>query len=178
MPLCRSRSAAGGTVEPESLAIFAADLAAQQAAIDRIFAALNQRASGLTPDNIEKLESVAYQLHNLYGAVEELLKTVATYFENNISDSTRWHSLLLQRMTQSVKGIRPAVLSQQSYELLNALRGFRHFFRHAYGVPLDFAQLQSNLNKAQQLKLLLEADLAFFMEQLQQTPTSQTENSE
>ncbi|MBD1998799.1 hypothetical protein H6G00_19575 [Leptolyngbya sp. FACHB-541] len=153
-------------MEAGNLAVFAADITAQQQVIERVFAMLEQRAEGLEPDYPERLESVAYQLHNFYGAIEELLKIVATYFENNVSDTARWHSLLLLRMTQAVEGVRPAAISTESYALLNALRAFRHFFRHAYGVPIDFAQLQSNLTKAQQLKPLLDKDLRRFLQDL------------
>jgi hypothetical protein len=146
-----------------------ADLAAQQATVDRVFTLLMQRSEGLASENLEQLESAAYQLHNLYGAVEGLLKVVAAYFENNISDSSRWHSLLLQRMTQPVQGVRPAVLSPQNYEALNALRAFRHFFRHAYGVPIDFAQLQSNLEKAKLMYPQLAKDLISFLNEIRAT---------
>lgn len=153
-------------MEAKDLAVFTADIAAQQQAIERVFAMLEQRAERLEPNYPERLESVAYQLHNFYGAVEELLKMVAAYFENNVSDMARWHSLLLLRMTQAVEGIRPAVISTESYALLNTLRAFQHFFRHAYGVPIDFAQLQSNLTKAQQLKPMLDKDLRCFLQAL------------
>jgi hypothetical protein len=125
---------------------------------------LEERAEKLSSKNPETLESIAYQLHNLDGAVEELLKLVAAYFENNVADTSRWHSLLLQRMTQQIEDVRPAVISTESYQLLNALRAFRHFFRHAYGVPIDVAQLQSNLDRARGLRPLLDRDLNSFLE--------------
>jgi hypothetical protein len=153
-------------MEESNLAVLKADLAAQLQSVERVFVMLEQRATGLTPDNPEKLESVAYQLHNFYSAIEDLLKIVATYFENNVSDTARWHSLLLQRMTQPVQGVRPAVIAVDSYVLLNALRAFQHFFRHAYGIPIDFAQLQSNLEKARQLKPMLDKDLRNFLQAL------------
>lgn len=43
----------------------------------------------LFSDDIVRVESVAYQLHTFYNAVEDLLKLVATHFENNISDAAR-----------------------------------------------------------------------------------------
>jgi hypothetical protein len=150
-------------MEVAAIALLKSDIAAQQVTIERVFALLQQRSLGLTPDNPEKLESVAYQLHNFYSATEELLKLVAAHFENNISDAAQWHSLLLKRMTQPVPGLRPAVLGLDSYDALNSLRGFRHFFRHAYGVPIDYIQLQSNLNLAIALKPLLDKDLAHFL---------------
>ena len=69
-------------------------------------------------------------------------------------------------MSQEIPGIRPRLLSQESYLLLNSLRGFRHFFRHAYGVPIDYEQLLINLNKALQLYPCLEQDLNQFFEAL------------
>ncbi len=114
-------------MDQQDWVLLKADIAAQQVVIHRVFNRLQERAAGLSLENAEKLESVAYQLHNFYGAVAGLLKVIATYFENHISDASRWHSLVLQHMTQPVEDVQPAVLSQSSYELLNALRGFRHF---------------------------------------------------
>ena len=154
-------------MDAAQLALLKADINAQRATIDRIFRMLEDRAVDLSADSpAEKLESVAYQLHNLYGAVEDLFKIIATYFENNISDSAQWHSRLLQRMTQAVEGVRPAVIRQDSYLQLNSLRGFRHFFRHAYGVTIDHAQITSNLAQAIILKPLLEQDLDAFLNNL------------
>jgi hypothetical protein len=156
-------------MDKNTLIVLTADLTAQMAVVKSISLLLEERAIGLRaedPDPI-RLESVAYQLHNFYSAIEDLLKMVAAHFENQISDTARWHSVLLQRMSQEIPGIRPAVLSQESYLLLNSLRGFRHFFRHAYGVPIDYEQLQINLKKARQLYPNLENNLNHFFAQLQ-----------
>lgn len=150
------------------LVLFQADIGAQQQTIDRVFLMLQNRAQGLEPENIEKLESVACQIHNFYSAVEELLKLVAIYFENNINDSSQWHSLLLKRMMQPVTRVRPALLSWESYERLNNLRAFRYFFRHAYGVSLDFLQLEANLNKVIEVKPILDKEILQFLLQLEE----------
>lgn len=153
-------------MDSPQLALLKVDLASQKTTIEQVFLSLQSRAQNLDPDNIEKLESVAYQIHNFYCSVEELLKIVANHFENNILDSSKWHSLLLKRMTQTVEGIRPALLSLESYELLNGLRAFRHFFRHAYGVSLDFHQLKANLERVVKLKPLLDQEIELFLHQL------------
>jgi len=150
-------------MESRELALLEADIAAQRVIINRVFTTLSQRSQNLSPENLEKLESLAYQIHNFYGAVEDLLKVIANYCENNVTDSAQWHSLLLKRMMQPVEGVRPALLSIESYDLLNGLRAFRHFFRQAYGVPLDFSQLQSNLNRVVGVKLLLDEDFDRFL---------------
>lgn len=154
-------------MDKNALIVLTADINAQMAVVKSISLLLEERAMGLKAEDPVRLESVAYQLHNFYNAIEDLLKMVAAHFENQISDTARWHSVLLQRMSQEIPGIRPAVLSQQSYLLLNSLRGFRHFFRHAYGVPIDYEQLQINLKKARQLYPNFEQDLNQFFAQLQ-----------
>ena len=149
-------------MDKNTLIVLRADLLAQMAVVKSISLLIEERAEGLQKDDPIRLESVAYQIHNFYNAIEDLLKIVAAHFENQISDTARWHSILLQRMSQEIPGIRPVFLSQESYLLLNSLRGFRHFFRHAYGVPIDYEQLQINLNKSRQLYPCLERDLNQF----------------
>jgi hypothetical protein len=154
-------------VDKNALIVLTADIIAQMNVVQAIAERLEERARGLQADDPVRLESVAYQIHNFYNAIEDLLKIVAAHFENQISDTARWHTVLLQRMSQEIPGIRPVLLSQESYLLLNSLRGFRHFFRHAYGVPIDYEQLQINLNKARQLYPYLERDINQFFEALQ-----------
>jgi hypothetical protein len=108
--------------------LLTADIRAQMSLIKEIFAKLEQRTTGLQPEDEVCLESVAYQLHNLYNAIEDLFKIVANYFENQINDTAHWHIQLLRRMQHDIPGVRPALVSHESYVLLNALRSFRHFF--------------------------------------------------
>ena len=146
--------------------VFATDLNAQFATLERISQRLSDRAKGLTSDDIVRMESVAYQIHNFYNAVEDLLKVIASYFENNISESSRWHSALLQRMMQDVPGVRPAALTLETFTILNGLRGFRHFFRHAYEVPLNYEQLLANLKQAELALPQLQQDIDTFLKAL------------
>lgn len=149
------------------LTLLISDIKAQMGVIEAIYKKLDVRAAGLQPDDEIQLESAAYQLHNLYNAVEDLLQLVAAHFENQIEGAGRWHTALLRRMNQDVEGVRPALLSDESYFLLNGLRSFRHFFRHAYAVPIEYAQLQINLDKVRRLLPCLERDIEQFPHRLQ-----------
>lgn len=153
-------------MEKGKLVLLAADLNAQMINIKAIHQKIGDRADKLQADDQILVESIAYQIHNLYCAVEDLLKIVAKYFENNISDSSQWHSLLLQRMITDIPNVRPAFLSSETYSLLNNLRGFRHFFRHAYGATIEYEQLKGNLEKSLKLLVYLETDLQQFMTRL------------
>jgi len=91
----------------------------------------------------------ALKSQQLYTAMEDLLKSIAGTFENNISDFSRYHLELLKVMSSDIPGIRPALLNDQSYSILDRLRSFRHFIRHGYDYDLDKDELillQNKLN--------------------------------
>ncbi len=152
-------------MEREQVAGLTAELTAQFRLIDRSHQRLRDRvSSGLqTP---AQLDSVAYQIHNLYCAVEDLLKLIAQAFENRIGAGSEWHRTLLLRLSQPVQEIRPAFLSEETFDVLNRLRGFRHFVRHGYGADIEINQLRTNLDLAFQLETLLPKDLQRFLEQI------------
>lgn len=91
----------------------------------------------LKPENEDQLVNLAYQLHNLYSAYEDMFKEISETFENNIERSAGFHKNLLIRMKIAIPGIRPCVLKRDSYDLLGELMGFRHVFRHAYNYNLS-----------------------------------------
>jgi len=117
-------------------------------------------------DTPGQLDSIAYQIHNLYSSVEDLLKLIASAFENNIGSDGGWHRALLLRMSQPMEGIRPAFLSEESFDLMDRLRTFRHMFRHAYGADIDKDQLRGNLATAQNLYDSIARDIDNFLLQL------------
>ena len=111
------------------------------------------------------MDSMAYQLHNLYGAYEQLFEIVAGFFENQI-EGARYHIDMLRRMKTEIKGMRPALLSEPAFESLNELRSFRHFFRHAYGARLDPDRIGRIVRIAIQLRETFQQDMEGFLEQL------------
>jgi hypothetical protein len=121
-----------------------------------------------TPDlaaaDEEKLIVVAYRLHSLYTAFENLFRNVAIAFENELRERAGWHRELLQRMKLDLLPIRPAVIDELAYDKLDELLRFRHFFRTAYGVPLDPARLRLALDKALELKPLYGPQIERFLQ--------------
>ena len=99
------------------------------------------------------MESVGYQLHNLYCAFEDLFKIVAETFENNIQDKSKYHIEILKRMAISIEGVRPRLLSQECFLLIDNLRSFRHLFRHAYSYELDERKLKIVMDDAFSLRM-------------------------
>lgn len=148
--------------------VLKADVEVQLAVIDEVCAKIEDRARGFKSDDARliQVESVAYQIHNSYSAVKALLRVLAAHFEYQISDAIHWKSALLLRMTQPIPGVRPAPLTKETFALLDTLRGFRHFFRHAYASTIDPTLLQANLQVTRQAHSLLHRDISDFLDQL------------
>ena len=94
--------------------------------IKQIYERIRQRQATFK-DTPEGVDSMAHQIHNLYGAYEELFKTAANFFENQI-EGARYHADLLRRMKIEIEGMRPTLLSEPTYKLLDELRRFFCFF--------------------------------------------------
>jgi len=131
--------------------------------IERLYTAIG---SGDLADDAgeEELIVLAYRLHHLYNAFENIFKNIAATFENTVDDSTRWHAQLLERMRLNVMPIRPAVIDDVAYDALDELRRFRHLFRHAYDVELDPQRLRLVLSKAMKLKAIYRTQFEQFLE--------------
>ncbi|WP_031293922.1 hypothetical protein [Leptolyngbya sp. Heron Island J] len=152
-------------MERERLAGLTAEINGQWRLIERVSNRLQARVDeGL--DTPGQLDSIAYQIHNLYCSIEDLLKLIANAFENRIGTSSEWHRVLLLRLSQPVEGIRPAFLSEEAFDALNKLRSFRHMFRHAYGTEIELSQLQPNIDTALQASRSVKQDIGQFLEKL------------
>ncbi len=107
--------------------------------------------------------TLGYYLHVLYGLFENMFARIAENFGNHIKDKSSWHSELLWRMTLDLMPIRPAAISQTTYQCLNELRGFRHLFRNAYLLRFDPIRLELVWQQAQTLQTHYLADLEQFL---------------
>ncbi len=133
--------------------------------IDRLYEALGSpELTESSPQ--EELIIVAYRLHRLYTALENIFRNIANAFENQISQES-WHREVLQRMRLDLTPLRPAVIDAEAYEKLDELRRFRHVFRTMYGLDLDPFRLQVVLRRALELKPLYRDQIERFLTFLQ-----------
>jgi hypothetical protein len=116
---------------------------------------------------LDTLILIAYHIHNLYNAFENIFQNIATTFENSLGDKSQWHAKILERMALDVMPLRPAVIDDQMHDELDELRRFRHMFRHSYRVRLDAARLQLVLSKALTLKQHYDVRIELFLAFLQ-----------
>ncbi len=151
-------------MDADALKLLKTELAAQSHQIDRIYAKIEERA---LLQSSEGTESLAYQIHNLYSAFEELFEIVARTFENHLADKGGYHLELLRRMNVKVAGARPAFVPDDLLPLLDSLRAFRHFFRHAYGHEMDRRKVDIVLDDARRLRSEYPQMVSRFLTQLE-----------
>ena len=152
-------------MKKESLSLLVGYLSNQMELLRRIL----KEVEDTNPSSKEKTSHLAYLLHNLYCALEDVFREIAKTFENRIEDPSKYHRELLNRMQLDVPGIRPKLLSRESRLVLDELRGFRHIFRHAYDYELNPDRVKSLKQKMLAHWKRIEKDVAVFTEFLQKT---------
>lgn len=115
----------------------------------------------LTPqtDDPNLLARAAVALHHAYGAIEAALTRIAKVLDTEPAGGN-WHRSLLETMAMEVPGIRPAILTAANLPALRDMLAFRHFFRHAYSVPLDPGRLCALRARVTEVRAALLADFA------------------
>ena len=151
-------------MDEKEVDLLKSDLLKSYELIERVYQRISKQQATFR-DSIEAVDSMAYQLHNIYGTYEELFEVVAGFFENQIGGA-RYHADLLRRMGTRIEGMRPALLSSSTAELLDELRRFHHFVRHAYAVNLDADRVGRIVQIALDLKEPFHQDMENFLAQL------------
>jgi hypothetical protein len=123
---------------------------------------LEKQLKTIDLSNYDQRYVFALKAQQFYTAIEDLFKQIAKAFENHIEDLSSYHKELLIRLNTEIPGIRPRVISKETYLLLDKIRSFRHFIRHAYDCELsesELVKIQSSLSTQAQA---LEKDLQEF----------------
>ena len=70
-----------------------------------------------------------------YTSFEAGMKRLMALLGEPLPTGSDWHSMLLRRLAEPVRGMRPAVIDDPDLLVaLNGLRGFRHVAAHAYDI--------------------------------------------
>lgn len=147
----------------EKIAVLRSEIERDLQRLDRLFKnfSISYMQYEKTSEYAKLVES-AFYINQIYTGFEKIFKSIARTFENSI-DEDYWHKSLLERMSLEIKGIRPALLSQNSFEYLNELRAFRHFFRHAYDVEIEKDKFKIVAEKAFKIKKLYKREIKNFL---------------
>jgi hypothetical protein len=84
----------------------------------------------------------ALNLHSFYTGIEHIFEDIGRIMEANLPDGSEWHLDLLTQMSGEISGVRPAVISRTTRQLLDEYRGFRHVVRNVYALNLRPARLK------------------------------------
>ena len=109
------------------------------------------------PDTIE-LSALAYLLHSFYLGIENMLKRIAVEIDGGLPTGDAWHRQLIDRMAKPTD-LRPAVLSQDLYDILSEYLAFRHVFRSSYSFHLEWEKMSSLVLNCESTMRRLEGEL-------------------
>lgn len=89
----------------------------------------------LTTDAEDKdshMRAIAGCIHVIYTGMEKVLQKLVKHFDGEAPVGADWHIQLLRRAKYPNEGVRPAIISEETFRLLDILRGVRHVFRGVY----------------------------------------------
>ena len=151
------------------LALLKADIQEELSKLDRVFEEFRPFLSKLDCNdteisNYDKMV-VSYLLHSFYNGCENIFRSVARFFENDL-EAGSWHRDLLRRMKLEVPEYRPRLLSDELHHCLDDFRGFRHRFRHSYSFELDWEREKVVARKMDSTLKMLHQEVSLFLEKL------------
>ncbi len=155
--------------EPEvALRYLVAELVAEMTRIDTTIAEIHgalrlQETRPWTP--LERY-GLARLVESFYTGVERVLDRIEAVFGGRDRSSAGWHRALLSAAALDVPGVRVAVLSPQSVEVLELLLAFRHRSRNLYAFELDEVRVRAVAEQAVAAWPPVRAEVEHFAAQL------------
>lgn len=147
----------------EKIVILKSEIESDRRKLERLFVKFERSYNGfLKTKEYSKLVESAFYVSQIYTGFENMFKNIAKTFENNIEED-KWHKSLLERMALEIEDIRPALLSDESFDCLNELMAFRHFFRHAYEMEIDKEKFKIVASKVSVVKDLFKREIEKFL---------------
>ena len=110
--------------------------------------------------------ALGFYLQNFYNGCENIFKTIARFFENDLY-AGNWHRDLLKRMILEIEGLRPRVINDELHVILDDFRAFRHRFRHGYSFELDWERERLVAAKLVDAHAALVRQVTSFLAQLE-----------
>lgn len=109
--------------------------------------------------------TIGGMVHNCFGAMERALERIVTDIDGSLPTGGDRHRDLLRRAAADIPGLRPPIISRETAADLDALRRFRHAFRHVYD-DYDYEKALENVSTAVRALALFRSDLRSFAAKL------------
>lgn len=85
------------------------------------------------PENLDShIKAIALTLHSIYTGYEKILEIIIKGIDGDVPTAVDYHTALLKRASYSIPNVRPEIISEETFSLLNVLRGYRHRLRRIY----------------------------------------------
>lgn len=107
-------------------------------------------------------DSVALNLHNMYNGIERIFEQIAINVDESTPEGKNWHRDLLIQMSLNIKDIRPNVISDPLFKILDKYRSFRHVVRNIYTFQFDLGKLDQLIDHLKDFTKLLNTDIENF----------------
>jgi hypothetical protein len=114
------------------------------------------------------VDSVALNLHGFYAGLERLFEMIAAAVDGNVPRGQNWHQMLLEQMVAEMPSVRPALISEETRQVLDEYRGFRHVVRNVYAFRFDLEKVQKLVQGAPTIFSQVRAELLAFADFLEQ----------
>lgn len=118
------------------------------------------------------LDGVALNLHGFYSGLERIFERVASTIDGNVPDGANWHQELLSQMSIEIPGVRPAIISSETVDMLQDYRGFRHIVRNVYTYHLNPDKMERLINNLDAAHEKMTAELVAFARFLEAQKTA------
>ncbi|MBL7005912.1 MAG: hypothetical protein ISR78_02390 [Spirochaetia bacterium] len=118
------------------------------------------------PDNFD-LIVLAEIITDYYTCLETTFLRISKAFENNL-EKYRWHANLLERMVVEIPGVRKALLTDRTYDLLKEIMRFRHFKRYYFELDYDKDRIDFLEKKYKEVVPLVLQELDLYITFLQE----------
>jgi hypothetical protein len=119
--------------------------------------------SKINPPDLADRWALGAMLQAFYNGIENIFKQVAATYDGKPSKSNQWHADLLTLMSHSTTK-RPAVVSQNLYEIVRKYLGFRHIFLNIYTHELRWESMADLVAQVDRTLTILENELHLFIE--------------
>lgn len=71
-------------------------------------------------------------LSSIYTGIERIFERIIKTIDGFIPETKQYHQAILDRAATAIPGKRQPIISEQTYELLQEMKGFRHLYTHIY----------------------------------------------
>jgi hypothetical protein len=112
------------------------------------------------------LRALASVILDYYTAIENMFEEIAKVVDGSLPSGEEWHKDLLRQMKLDINGIRPAVITRETFTFLDEYRKFRHLVRNIYGFNLLPERLEPLLTRLPAVDRRLAGEIDGFIKKM------------